>query len=378
MYKQTLLDRLELLESTELYEIHSLLEEVDSLHFCGGLNKDEIIEIVLKINEKLGLNDDKKIQDIGAIKELLDYKRAKCMKLSEIFDKAYCEKNNVTEIDLDEDSYKNYKDTCKDKIMKIFKNLNMDIEDFKVAPNKYQIPFNIGDLIIQYLLEDSKKGSFVSKLKNNRLNKITTKEKEEFLNRFFDRAIKSCGNDEGHLFSAKELKDEYDAKIEILKTADSKREKLFQDCKDSIEKNIRDIYNINDTYGIVLLGPAKEEIDVPVLSVKDSELLVDTYSLILKSLNKKWTEIVNNYILERNDCILYSLQEDIDKLVDFEICMLKDALDVTYRNKDEIKNNISKENIESIRKFLNKHTQNDENRLINTLDNIIKNAGNDH
>ena len=128
----------------------------------------------------------------------------------------------------------------------------------------------------------------------------------------------------------------------------------------------------------MLLGPAKEEIDVPVLSVKDSELLVDTYSLILKSLNKKWTEIVNNYILERNDCILYSLQEDIDKLVDFEICMLKDALDVTYRNKDEIKNNISKENIESIRKFLNKHTQNDENRLINTLDNIIKNAGNDH
>lgn len=222
MNKKQLLDSLESLESMELYQIQSLLEKVELLDVFDVFNEQEITEIISKVSEKLDLNSDKKISSIGDIIELLEYKRAKCMKLSEVFDKAYCEKEGVTKIDLDVDSYKNYKDTSKEKIMSIFKNLNMDIEYFKIAPNKYQIPFNICDLMIQYLLEDSKKGSFVSKLKNNNLNKITTREKKEFLDKFFERLIKSCGKDEKHLSYVEDLRDEYDTKIKILEIADYK------------------------------------------------------------------------------------------------------------------------------------------------------------
>ena len=378
MNKKQLLDSLESLESMELYQIQSLLEKVELLDVFDVFNEQEITEIISKVSEKLDLNSDKKISSVGDIIELLEYKRAKCMKLSEVFDKAYCEKNGVTKIDLDVDSYKNYKDTCKDKITSIFKNLNMDIEYFKIAPNKYQIPFNICDLMIQYLLEDSKKGSFVSKLKNNNLNKITTREKKEFLDKFFERVIKSCGKDEKHLSYVEDLRDEYDIKIKILEIADYKREKLFQDCKESIEKNIRNIYNIDDTYGIILLGPSKQEFNYDLLNTKDTDLLVDTYSLLLKSLNNKWTKIVENYILEKQDNISLLLQEDIDKMVNFEICMLKDALDVTYKNESEIKNNISKNEIESIKMFLENHKDIEENSVINIFEQILNYTENDH
>ncbi len=378
MNKKQLLDSLESLESMELYQIQSLLEKVELLDVFDVFNEQEITEIISKVSEKLDLNSDKKISSIGDIIELLEYKRAKCMKLSEVFDKAYCEKEGVTKIDLDVDSYKNYKDTSKEKIMSIFKNLNMDIEYFKIAPNKYQIPFNICDLMIQYLLEDSKKGSFVSKLKNNNLNKITTREKKEFLDKFFERLIKSCGKDEKHLSYVEDLRDEYDTKIKILEIADYKREKLFQDCKESIEKNIRNIYNIDDTYGIMLLGPSKQEFNYDLLNTKDTDLLVDTYSLLLKSLNNKWTKIVENYILEKQDNMSLLLQEDIDKMVNFEICMLKDALDVTYKNESEIKNNISKNEIESIKMFLEKHKDIEENSVINIFEQILNYTENDH
>lgn len=378
MNKKQLLDSLESLESMELYQIQSLLEKVELLDVFDVFNEQEITEIISKVSEKLDLNSDKKISSIGDIIELLEYKRAKCMKLSEVFDKAYCEKEGVTKIDLDVDSYKNYKDTSKEKIMSIFKNLNMDIEYFKIAPNKYQIPFNICDLMIQYLLEDSKKGSFVSKLKNNNLNKITTREKKEFLDKFFERLIKSCGKDEKHLSYVEDLRDEYDTKIKILEIADYKREKLFQDCKESIEKNIRNIYNIDDTYGIMLLGPSKQEFNYDLLNTKDTDLLVDTYSLLLKSLNNKWTKIVENYILEKQDNMSLLLQEDIDKMVNFEICMLKDALDVTYKNENEIKNNISKNEIESIKMFLENHKDIEENSVINIFEQILNYTENDH
>lgn len=378
MNKKQLLDSLESLESMELYQIQSLLEKVELLDVFDVFNEQEITEIISKVSEKLDLNSDKKISSIGDIIELLEYKRAKCMKLSEVFEKAYCEKEGVTKIDLDVDSYKNYKDTSKEKIMSIFKNLNMDIEYFKIAPNKYQIPFNICDLMIQYLLEDSKKGSFVSKLKNNNLNKITTREKKEFLDKFFERLIKSCGKDEKHLSYVEDLRDEYDTKIKILEIADYKREKLFQDCKESIEKNIRNIYNIDDTYGIMLLGPSKQEFNYDLLNTKDTDLLVDTYSLLLKSLNNKWTKIVENYILEKQDNMSLLLQEDIDKMVNFEICMLKDALDVTYKNESEIKNNISKNEIESIKMFLEKHKDIEENSVINIFEQILNYTENDH
>lgn len=198
------------------------------------------------------------------------------------------------------------------------------------------------------------------------------------MDKFFERLIKSCGKDEKHLSYVEDLRDEYDTKIKILEIADYKREKLFQDCKESIEKNIRNIYNIDDTYGIMLLGPSKQEFNYDLLNTKDTDLLVDTYSLLLKSLNNKWTKIVENYILEKQDNMSLLLQEDIDKMVNFEICMLKDALDVTYKNENEIKNNISKNEIESIKMFLENHKDIEENSVINIFEQILNYTENDH
>lgn len=128
----------------------------------------------------------------------------------------------------------------------------------------------------------------------------------------------------------------------------------------------------------MLLGPSKQEFNYDLLNTKDTDLLVDTYSLLLKSLNNKWTKIVENYILEKQDNMSLLLQEDIDKMVNFEICMLKDALDVTYKNESEIKNNISKNEIESIKMFLEKHKDIEENSVINIFEQILNYTENDH
>ncbi|OSB08936.1 hypothetical protein B2H97_13335 [Paraclostridium bifermentans] len=306
-------------------------------------------------------------------------------KMNDIVLESYCEKYSLNKDDIDVNNdcaYKNYKDSSREKLGMIAENLGIDIEEFKESDNKYKIPFNVGEIMVQYLVEDSKKGSFISKIKINELSKITTSEKREFMNIALDRALKSCRDKEDKEY-VQILRKDYLKIIEILEKADKKKEYLLNISKKSIDENIKNIYAIDDRDGIVKFGTKKDKkgIEKPkyknILTSEDSELLVDAYSLILESLNKKWAEIIENYINKKKEYVFENLPEDAEKLVDVELCMLKDALDVTYLEKDDIKNKMSQKQLDNIKKFLMKNSSLEYNRVISTLSTIADNKKND-
>lgn len=298
--------------------------------------------------------------------------------LNDIIADAYCEKNNMQRKELDtstDNKYKNYRDEQKLKISIIAKNLGRDIKEFQTKPNRYNIPFNVAEVIYQYIIEDSTKGSFLSKIKNNKLNQVTNEEKLEFVNKAFDRVLKSCKDSEDREY-CEILRKEYIEMIDVLKKAEEKKEKLINISNQSINDNIKIIYNIKETDGFVKFGTEREDKKIlsskyeNSISMKDAETLVDTYSLMIEALNKKWNQIVDEYVKQKKDYVMLTTLEDAEKLIDFELCMLKDALDVTYRDKNKIKEKIPKEELNKIAMFLGRNTSLKENKIINTLKEI--------
>lgn len=304
--------------------------------------------------------------------------------LTEVAWEAYCENKNYNKekVKPKEIDWENKKDDYEEKIKDIAKHLDIDLKKFKNKSNKYEIPNLISSVMIQYLVEDSKKGSFISKIKTGNLNTVTTSEKLEFMNRAFDRVLNSCKNEEDEEY-VEILRAEYKKIIEILQESDEKKYNLKKILENSINKNINDIYGIKDTDGIVKFDQGKidkyiEEPDYKsILTPSDSDLLVDSYLLIIESLNKKWEEIIKTYLSEKDKYMMLNGFEDADKLVDVELCMLKDALDATYRPKDDIKQKLSKEELNSIKAFLSKDFSFKNNRVIKILENIIDDDKND-
>lgn len=115
--------------------------------------------------------------------------------LSSIIKEVYQQKKLIYEdIIFDEDFEKN----TKKKLKGIAKGLGIKIENYRVDKNNYKIPKIIADILTIYLTEDSKKGSFISKINNKNFDKITKEEKVEFLNKVVDNLKKKYKNDENY------------------------------------------------------------------------------------------------------------------------------------------------------------------------------------
>lgn len=312
------------------------------------------------------------------LNEMITPLETKERSLNDIIADAYCERYNIQRSELNtslDTSYKNYRDEQKSKIELIAKNLDRDIKEFQTNSNRYTIPFNVAEVIYQYIVEDSTKGSFISKIKNNKLNQIKNEEKLEFVHKAFDRVLKSCRDSEDREY-CEILRKEYVEMIDVLQKANEKKEKLIEISNESINDNIKIIYNIKETDGFVKFGTEREEKKIlsskyeNSISMKDAETLVDTYSLMIEALNKKWNQIVDEYVKQKKDYVMLTTFEDAEKLIDFELCMLKDALDVMYRDKDKIKNKISEEELNKIAEFLGRNTNLKENKITKTLKEI--------
>lgn len=172
----------ELEENIEKLEIaKELKESVEKLEITKELEEDEeklkITKELKKITEDLEIIEGFEIVErLESIRKRLEEKEQlenvetleiEYRTMNDIVLEAYCEKYNMNPDEINSDSekeaYKNYKDSSREKLDMISKNLDIDIEEFKKNSNKYKIPFNVAEVIIQYLVEDSKKGSFVSK-----------------------------------------------------------------------------------------------------------------------------------------------------------------------------------------------------------------------
>lgn len=115
--------------------------------------------------------------------------------LSSIIKEVYQQKKLIdTDIIFDEDFEKN----TKKKLKGIAKGLGIKVENYRVDKNNYKIPKIIADILTIYLTEDSKKGSFISKINNKNFDKITKEEKVEFLNKVVDNLKEKYKNNENY------------------------------------------------------------------------------------------------------------------------------------------------------------------------------------
>ena len=203
------------------------------------------------------------------------------------------------------------------------------------------------------------------------------------MNKVFDRVFKSCENNEDRDY-CEILRKEYIEIIDILKKAENKKEKLINISTKSINDNIKKLYNIKETDGFVKFGTEVDEKKIlsskyeNTISIKDAETLVDSYALMIEALNNRWIKIVDEYIKQKREYVMLTTFEDAETLIDFELCMLKYALDIMYKTKDEIKNEIPKENLKEIEEFLGKYRDVKENKVIDKLKEIKSISKNDH
>lgn len=83
----------------------------------------------------------------------------------------------------DDKPVKNYYKECRKKLIEICGSLNCDFEEFKSDNNYYEFPISVATIFKTYLLEDSKNGSFISKLRKGRFLDITFEEKRNFIDK---------------------------------------------------------------------------------------------------------------------------------------------------------------------------------------------------
>lgn len=117
--------------------------------------------------------------------------------LNHIISYTYIKKKGIKKIDYEEDlKYRNFLKECKNYIKKLCEALDIDIQLYKVDDNRYEIPYLLGEILKIYLLQDSKKGSIISKIKAKSYDKITYEEKVNFIDEVTELLKKEHSNDE--------------------------------------------------------------------------------------------------------------------------------------------------------------------------------------
>jgi len=105
--------------------------------------------------------------------------------LNEIFMELYEEKKKINkcEIGTADTPYKNFVNENTEKLKAIFKAMNFDIEQYKNNKVTYEIPIIVAEIFKIYLKEDSRKGSFISRVRGKKFLEISYGEKKDFINK---------------------------------------------------------------------------------------------------------------------------------------------------------------------------------------------------
>lgn len=93
---------------------------------------------------------------------------------------------------------KDFEKNTKKKLNGIAEGLGINIKNYMVGKNNYKIPKIVADILVVYLTEESKKGSFISKINNKDYEKITKKEKVEFLDKIVEDLKEKYKNEENY------------------------------------------------------------------------------------------------------------------------------------------------------------------------------------
>lgn len=129
--------------------------------------------------------------------------------LNEILMELYAEREkiDIKEIETTVSPYKDFAKDTTNKLKDIFKALKCDIEQFKNDNGWYDLPIVVAEIFRVYLTEDSRKGSYISKLKNKKFLEISFNEKINFINKVVEQLREKYKDNSNNEKILKEIND---------------------------------------------------------------------------------------------------------------------------------------------------------------------------
>lgn len=164
----------------------------------------------------------------------------------EVYDKTELGKSGVK-------MTKTSKDNIINKIKDITESLGIDIGKYYIK-NQYRIPRIIADILIVYATYDSKKGSIISKIKNNDYKLITKEEKINLLNAMIRNLNERAENIEDIKDDIEDIKNKIMFEIEFSHRELESIENMKKDVKDKIDECFKNFMDIGHDNGLIIVN----------------------------------------------------------------------------------------------------------------------------
>lgn len=220
---------------------------------------------------------------------------------------------NLKVIDKKDEIYENFPKDTKKKLRRIFSVIDSDINQFKNNNNRYDLPIIIAEIVKVYLSTDSKKGSLISKIKNNKLDKITLEEKIDFIQKIedvIDIKYKDILSDNIIYDELKLLIEKWKEEAKFNWIVKKKTKEIQVDLNLLIDKEIEKVSSIDELDGIITIeNPiydnikyesfteySLDKVDIPyrlLLTKKDRLELIDNLKLSIENSIEQWKRIVD-------------------------------------------------------------------------------------
>ncbi|MEX0060986.1 hypothetical protein [Clostridium butyricum] len=253
----------------------------------------------------------------------------KFVSLNSIISYLYKRENNLDKIEYFEN--KDYKKFAKSKnreTKKICKALDIDLDAYKdnkntVKSNKhteYKIPYMLGEILKVYLMMDSSNGSTISKIKNEKVNKVTIGEKIQLINEMI-KFLEKNNNDPDFKMVVKYLHDK--CLVEALAEEELKKITEFNECvvNEFMELMIYKISNMKENSGFIKLEQIKEPNLKKLVHTKAILKFIDTIK-DTTALKKEYLTINDRILLSK-----YFLSWIIDNMKEF-FCVIENFAEV--------------------------------------------------
>lgn len=268
--------------------------------------------------------------------------------LNEIIKELFVSKGITQKDDNITDVYKNFESDQTTKIKDILKGLGYNLDSFAVKNGKrkeYQIPVLISDFLYVLLSLDSPKGSYISKIKTGKVDKITFDQQLEFIDTLGERFMR---NEKGiedaniRLAIGHWKIDAYFVK-EIIEMKKAIQADIYRSIDKSLKKygmpRFIDIIGINTSPQeqddlLEEENPSFDELDsfadLKQLTNVERSFVIRKMHQYLKDGLDKWENVLENYRKEIENLDIESIQHIVDNEDTTLFCDILDELGTAY------------------------------------------------
>lgn len=246
-------------------------------------------------------------------KENFDYDKK--VNLDEILKEAYIRTHKEDNIGY---YYESIKSTSRKNMLKIFKVLDIDMDNYKTMKGRksiYEIPFIVGELIQIYVEEEYNNNLLIEKIKSNDIEGITYKEKGYFVDKVVNHIKNKYPNDEKIIKEINELDNFWKVQAKFHEDIMNQLELTKGVTNTLINRYIKMVSSVDKFDGLIAIDDeTKELMESDTQFAKDFQGFIKYETLLKYSLSmddrkeivsylkfciingiKEWFEVVNQF-----------------------------------------------------------------------------------